>query len=62
MSQLVEDRIKSLETSIKKLEDFLINNAHLLSLKSYKDIEQKVKDIKRELRIRKDFPIEKKLR
>lgn len=57
MSQLLEKRIKSLESSIKKWEDFLSKNAHLRSLKSYKEIEQKVKDFKRELRIRKDFPV-----
>ena len=57
MMREVRERIYRLELSIYLLEDHLRKYAHEIKPRPLKFIKNQIKQYKRELQIRKDFPI-----
>lgn len=53
----VKDRIETLEEAINMLENHLKEYGHLIKLNTYEFILKKIEAFKRELKIRKDFPL-----
>ena len=51
-----KERVNKLDLSIKLLEDHLHKYGDLIPFKSLHFINQRIKNFKREIRIRKDFP------
>ena len=53
----IEERVQNLEQTIEMLEDHLREYGHLIKLETYEFIVEKIRNFKRELKIRKDFPL-----
>ncbi|MFX1302639.1 MAG: hypothetical protein ACFFBV_03295 [Promethearchaeota archaeon] len=57
MMKEIQERIHKLELSIYLLEDHLQKYAHLIKPRPLRFIKNQIKHYKRELQIRKDYPI-----
>ena len=53
----VKERINTLEEAVKMLEKHLNEYGHVIKLDTYEFILEKIEAFKRELKIRKDFPL-----
>ena len=57
MNRVLENRITMLEKTVKILENHLNEHGHKIDLKSLNFLSERLLIFKRELQIRKDFPI-----